>query len=482
PLPDVPPTLIDVALQYNIPISWNGTNWTRKNQSDLRPLIGVYDDPASQKQGELVLALSERNHAGIFVAAGEGRALFIRTFVSAVATQYSPNEVQCVFLDFGVSGLLRPYEQLPHTIAVTSANQTEMIARIQNRINDEMAKRARALGGLTFAAYQASQPNPLSRIIIVIDNMIELREASSLRHLNEVIERVAQNGAPLGIHLVIMLNRPAEAGSKINQQFGVNIGIGVSTDMVYELINKRNFVIDDAIVGRGVISGINCEIQLSSIVDGGELAQMRAIEQMMIDMNKNQDYSIQHQIREIPDRLPMSLLERKLSSHNPEFLSTSFMLNLDTEQPEGISLLQDGPYFLITGGAGSGKSTTVLTWCQLMTQKPLGERLRIFVMSNGSTPLFQMQHNPHVVAYETQVAKWPELIKKLDHALTAHRQYFQTELDKGNVLDRAQMLEKLPAIVLIVDTDRWGDLEALDTQTHQDLARLLQDRRDLGLF
>jgi DNA segregation ATPase FtsK/SpoIIIE, S-DNA-T family len=482
PLPDVPPTLAHVAHQYDITPSWDGTKWTRKNTSELKPLIGIYDDPASQKQGELYLALSDRNHAGIFVAAGESRALFIRTFVGAIATQYAPNEVQCIFLDFGVSGLLRPYEQLPHTIAVTSANQTEMIARIQNRVSEEMAKRARVLGGLTFAAYQASQPNPLSRIVILIDNMVELRESSALRYLNEVIERVAQNGAPLGIHLVVMLNRAAEAGSKINQQFGVNVGIGVSTDMVYELTNKRNFVIDDAIIGRGVISGINCEIQLATVADGGELAQMRAIEQMMNDMNQNQDYSIQHQIREIPDRLTMAFLSRKLASTEHEFLSTTFMLNLDSEQPESLSLLQDGPYFLITGGAGSGKSTTLLTWCQLMTQKPLGERLRIFVMSNGSTPLFQMQHNPHVVSYDTQVAKWPELIKKLDHALTAHRQYFQSELDKGNVLDRAQMLEKLPAIVLVIDTDRWGELDALDTQTHQDLARLLQDSRDLGLF
>ncbi len=482
PLPDVPPTLTHVAQQYGVPISWNGKTWTRPHQSDLRPLIGIYDDPSSQKQGELYLALSERNHAGVFVAAGESRALFIRTFVSAVATQYSPDEVQCIFLDFGVSGLLRPYEQLPHTIAVTTVNQTEMIARIQNRINDEMNKRARILGGLTFAAYQASQPKPLSRIIIVIDNMVELREMSSLRHLNELIERVAQNGAPLGIHLVIMLNRATEAGSKINQQFGVSLGIGVSSDMVYELTNRRNFEIDDEIVGRGVVSGINCEIQLATVVDGGEIAQMRAIEQLMTNMNSNQEYSIQHQIREIPDLLTMSQYMRKVTSHDFEFLTTSFMLNLDSEQPESISLLKDGPYFLITGGAGSGKSTTLLTWCHLITQKPLGERLRMFVMSNGSTPLFQMQHNPHVVAYETQVTKWPDLIRQLDHALTAHRQYFQTELDKGNVLDRAQMLDKLPAIVLVIDTDRWGDLEALDEQTHQDLARLLQDSRDLGLF
>jgi len=297
PLSETPPLLSDVAHQYGIHIAWDGKVWTHKYHSELRLLMGIYDNPSSQEQGAWYLSLSN-NHAGIVVPTQAGRTLFIRTFVGAIATQYAPSEVQCVFLDFGSRGLLQTYEQLPHTIAVTSAQHPKFITRIQDWLITEMSQRAVMLGGLTFAEYQQSQATWLPHIVIVIDNIVELHERTTLQQLNEVIEHVAQNGSSLGIHLVVLLNSVTEAGAKISKHLGVSVGIGVSHDMTYELTNKRNMFIDNSVLGRGVSSGINCEVQLATIEHGDDLAQKRAFAQMIVHMKQNDAYTTQHQMRE----------------------------------------------------------------------------------------------------------------------------------------------------------------------------------------
>jgi len=257
-------------------------------------MIGVYDDPANQKQGELFIPVSERGQIGVYVAAGENRALFARTVMGATVLHHSPADVQFILLDFGASGLLRAYEQLPHTIALASWSQNQMITRINTRSNDELAMRARVRGGVTFAAYRQSTSTPLPRILIVIDNVIELRDQNHTRALQETIDRVAQNGAPLGVHLVVMMNTFNEAGSRIRQQIGFSLGIGVSRDMVLDISNRRGMVIDDTVLGRAIASNPACESQIAALADGGELGQLQYMQVLIQAMNANTQFTLSH--------------------------------------------------------------------------------------------------------------------------------------------------------------------------------------------
>lgn len=476
-LPNEPPVLANVYEQFDYHTNWNGAQWIG-SPDEVRPVVGVYDDPSNQKQGELFIPISERGHIGVYVAAGENRALFTRTFMGATVLHHSPADVQFILLDFGASGLLRAYEQLPHTIALASLSQNEIITRINTRINDELAMRARVLGGVTFAAYRQATPTPLPRILIVIDNVIELRDQNHTRTLQETIDRVAQNGAPLGVHLVVMMNTFNEAGSRIRQQIGFSLGIGVSRDMVLDISNRRGMVIDDAVLGRAIASNPACESQIAALADGGELGQLQYMQTLIQAMNANTQFTLSHQIREIAERLTMPDLQR-LVTQPPVPYGMRIALNIDTEQVEIYALDNENPYVLICGGAKSGKSTLVSVIMSYFTTQFADAQ--IIVMNNGSVHLMQYQNHPQVISYEASPVRWPNIVQALDDVLMERKTFYDEE-SKTNLVTRSDMLARYAPVVLVVDSDRWNEFVDLDSAIRQRLTKILQTHRDLGLF
>lgn len=477
PLPDTPPLLHELATQFKHGFAWNGTDWSMAASSDVRVLIGMYDDPANQLQGPLYVPISERNHIGVYVNVGEQRSLVIRTMMTSLALQYSPNDVQIIGLDFGASGVMRIFEDLPHMIAVCSLNQTETLQRIEMRLNDEIVQRPRVLGGLTFANYHSTQQQRLPRIVVVIDNIQELKDQTSLTKFHSLIEKIAQNGAPLGIHIVAMLNAPSDTVTRVRQQFGMQLGVSITNvDVMYEVAGKRKFALDDSIVGRGIASVPLCEVQLATIADD-EGMQVDYIRALIADMNTCVSYTTAHQIREIPEKMAIQWIERRRTPDLEAHPHTQvFSYSIDTDKPVALSLIgNEGPYAMISGGAKSGKSTTLLTWARLLMQQRTPEQLRIYVMSNGSTQLFRIQHDKHVVMYETSQMRWPAMLEAVRRDLDAHEQY-------SIGITREETLAQLPMILLLIDSDDWYAIsEKLEGNIHQQLGTLLQDSRDWGL-
>jgi S-DNA-T family DNA segregation ATPase FtsK/SpoIIIE len=477
-LPDEPPVLADVYAQFGYRSNWNGTQW-QGSPDDVRPLVGIYDDPANQKQGELYIPVSERGHVGVYVAAGENRSLFARTFIGATVLQQNPADLQFIFLDFGASGLLRAYEQLPHTIALASLSQHEMITRINTRINDELTMRARVLGGVTFSAYRQSTTRPIPRIIIMIDNIIELRDQKHTVALQETIDRVAQNGAPLGIHLVMLMNTFNEAGSRVRQQIGFSLGIGVSRDMVLDISNRRGMVIDEEVLGRAITSNPACESQLAALAPAGEMGQVQYMQALIRAMNENTQYVLTHQIREISEQLTYDVLNQMISQPAPPYVM-QIAVNIDSEQVESYAFDSDTPYVLICGGAKSGKSSLVHVIATYFTTQCDGAKL--VIMNNGSSQLVSFQHHPQVLAYESAVVRWSQLVQVLEDELSERKAYYDEEIMTSGFVTRAQMLERFAPLVLIVDSDRWNEFADLDMLLRQRLTKLLQTHRDTGLF
>jgi hypothetical protein len=312
--------------------------------------------------------------------------------------------------------------------------------------------------------------------VVLIDNIQELNQ-TFLSKLQEIVERIAQNGSPLGIHLVALLNSPTDTVARVRQQFGVQLGIAVTSDMVQDISGKRKFILDDTVMGRGVASLPACEIQLAAVAED-EVRQVDVIREYLTAMSQNDSYSARHQIRELPERLPVQTIWRK--QDNSEVRATTdcvFALNLDTEFPMKLALLNDGPYVLISGGEKSGKSTTLMTWAQLLMQQRTPDQLHIYVMHNGTGPLQKIQHAPHLKAYETNVQRWPQLLERMQNDLEAHRRYFEREHPTPE-----QMLMHLPMILLLVDSNNWSALEPMSATLHKEMAAFLSENSDYGLY
>ncbi len=481
PLPDEPPVLGDLMQASGTLSSWNESSWQCASE-EINVVVGLYDDPANQSQNLFVIPITERNNIAVYVGPGEGRNLFTRTFIGSLVQNHSPRDIQLLLMDFGAGGSLKAFEDLPHTIVVANPNLPEILNRVNSRLIDELAQRARVLNGLTFASYRKSVTSPLPRIIIVIDNIVELRDQPSARTLHETIERVAQNGAPLGIHLVVILNVPLEASAKIRQQFGMTIGLGVPSDMVYDMTNKRNLVIDATVIGRGVASVPACEVQIAALAKGGEVGQLAAIQQLSRVMGGVDGLTVAHQIREIPERLTIQHIQKLQTNKPTNPFELAIALNTETESADSLILGADGNTLLVTGSPKSGKSTLLHTILQELYALLPVNKLKVFILSIGETLLYNHQHNEHTAAYETVHTRLKGIVEQISVAMEPHKKLYQNELDNGNPITRSQILDRLPAIVLIIDTDKWSEIVSSPIEVKQHLVALITTYRELGLF
>jgi len=114
-----------------------------------------------------------------------------------------------------------------------------------------------------------------------------------------------------------------------------------------------------------------------------------------------------------------------------------------------------------------------------LMQQRTPDKLKIYVMHNGTGPLQKIQHVPHLRAYETNVQRWPYLLECLQNDLAGHRQYFEEERPSPTP---EQMITHLPMILLLVDSNNWSAIEPMNETLHKELAQLLSENSDYGLY
>jgi hypothetical protein len=189
-----------------------------------------------------------------------------------------------------------------------------------------------------------------------------------------------------------------------------------------------------------------------------------------------------HQIREVPERLPVSVIQRYTATRSTNPFDLCLALNTETEAPEVITFGSPSNVLFVIGSPRSGKSTLVQTVLSELNQSLAATRLKYYMISVGNTQLFHFQHDDRTQSYETSHSKWKSLIDTIEVALEPHRKLQQNELENGNVLSRSQILERLPAICIVIDTDRWNDIVGLPLELKTQFIGLIQNHRDLGLF
>ncbi|MBQ9082656.1 MAG: type VII secretion protein EssC, partial [Clostridia bacterium] len=90
-------------------------------QDELRPIIGLIDDPRHQLQRPLHLPLSTDGHTAIIGAPGSGKTVMLQTLAASLCVQYSPDEVNLYIMDFG-GWSLGMFRDFPHVCSIANDN------------------------------------------------------------------------------------------------------------------------------------------------------------------------------------------------------------------------------------------------------------------------------------------------------------------------------------------------------------------------
>lgn len=151
--------------------------------------------------GAPMLAALNTEEAAHMLIAGDrnaGKTVLLRSIATSLALSNPQRDLQLLVLS-GVEGhgreLLQPLSYLPHMLAdvITTPEESEMVLTF---LADEIA-------------YRQEQRICEPRIVVLIDQIVALFEQVDVA-ARTAVQRVAQRGAAVGIHLVVSTRRPTD--------------------------------------------------------------------------------------------------------------------------------------------------------------------------------------------------------------------------------------------------------------------------------
>ena len=160
-------------------------------------------------------------HALVGGTTGSGKSELLRTLVAALASTYSPEQVNFVLVDYKGGSAFDACASLPHVVGLVTDLDDRLAERALRCLEAELRYREQALrihGATDLAHYrnlaqsgpQATRP-PLPRLVVIVDEFAAL--ATELGGFMDALVNVAQRGRSLGMHLVLATQRPAGAVS-----------------------------------------------------------------------------------------------------------------------------------------------------------------------------------------------------------------------------------------------------------------------------
>ncbi|HEX9676195.1 MAG TPA: FtsK/SpoIIIE domain-containing protein, partial [Anaerolineales bacterium] len=190
---------------------WPAVNWS--DPAPLRAELGLVDNPYRAENRLLTLDL----HDGPVVllgTAGRGKTTFLKTLMTGLAANRSPNELHMYALDFGRGGL-KAVKDLPNLGASIDASEVARVDQLFRMLRNFVNERQEVLGNYaSLEDYNAKNPEAVfPEILVVIDNFAEFKE--SFEHLDAELMALVRDGRSFGMHFVITSGTLNDLGGKL---------------------------------------------------------------------------------------------------------------------------------------------------------------------------------------------------------------------------------------------------------------------------
>lgn len=231
-------------------------------QPGLQALIGVVDRPYEQRRDVLCLDLAGAG-GNIAVVGGpqSGKSTAARTIVMALASAYSPRDVQFYCLDFG-GGTLSGLAGLPHVGVVAGRSEADRVRRTVAELaglvtEREAAFRAERIESMRqFRDRRAALPPAEERlarfgdVFLVVDGWGAIRE--DFEQLEPTITALAARGLSYGVHVVLCANRWGEFRPALKDMLGTRVELRQGDPADSEMDRRKAAHVPVGRPGRGL--------------------------------------------------------------------------------------------------------------------------------------------------------------------------------------------------------------------------------------
>lgn len=270
------------------------TPWSGCADESLDAVIGEADG------APLVISLRTENPPSpnllLGGAVGQGKSNLVLSLVYALATRYSPTELEFYLLDFKQGLEFKRFAAdddgtgwLPHVRALSLESSQEFGLAVLRHIENEMKSRSvrfKRANATRIDTFRQVSTEPMPRLVLVIDEFHVLfdGEDALVDEAVTLLERIAKQGRAYGIHVLLAsqtvsgLRALAARGDAIFAQFPLRAslkntaaesqailsqGNSAAADLTYrgEVIVNRNFGSDPAGSNvRGLVAYADLEV------------------------------------------------------------------------------------------------------------------------------------------------------------------------------------------------------------------------------
>ncbi|MGC9963597.1 MAG: FtsK/SpoIIIE domain-containing protein, partial [Acidimicrobiales bacterium] len=261
-------------------------------RTDAELVFGVRDDPEHQTQPPASFTPDRDGNMIVYGTGGSGKSTTLRTL--AIASGFSVRGGPChVYgLDFGVRGLAI-LEDLPHVGSVINGDDTELVGRLLRMLRDTIDQRARRYAQAradTITDYRdLAQAPDEPRLLLLVDGVGAFRqayEAGDRAKLFDMFVGIAQDGRPMGVHVVATADRPAALPAALasTMQQRVVLRLANENDVLMLGIPKDAFDADTP-PGRGFHDDL--EVQIAVFGGSANVAeQAAATNRLAVEMRR----------------------------------------------------------------------------------------------------------------------------------------------------------------------------------------------------
>ena len=234
----------DIREKYNIV----------KEKNNIQPLIGEYDDPFNQRQGPVLLNLSEQGNTIIFGNAESGKETLLSTIVYSIMNSYTIEEIQMYIMDFG-SEALKIFKDSPFVGDVVLSSDTEKVDRLFEMIQKEIKDRTEILSeyGGDYKLYINTSGKVMPMKLIILNNYVAFSENYSDKY-DDILSTVSREGTKCGIVFIVTATTYNEIRYRLQQNFKQKIALQLNNEddfaNIFEGIRKKR---PSHIFGRGLV-------------------------------------------------------------------------------------------------------------------------------------------------------------------------------------------------------------------------------------
>ncbi|OJF78414.1 type VII secretion protein EccCa [Nocardia seriolae] len=412
----------------------------------LRAPIGIVDRPYDQRRDPMVVDLSgSRGNAAVVGGPQSGKSTALRSLVMAMSLTHTAEQVQFYLLDFG-GGTMVGLEGLPHVGAVASRMEedtvrrtvAEMVGIVRRREAEfrrlgveSMAefRRLRATDGADSIAAGVRE-DPFGDVFLVIDGYGAFRQEFEI--LEQTVMNLAVQGLSYGVHVVMSLNRWAEARPALKDQIGTRIELRLGDPMDSDLGRKFAALVPMGRPGRGMTAdGLHMLTALPRVDGSSDPASLgTGVAESVSAIARFTPGRPAPAVRMLPERLPREELLR-MAGDWPSQVDRSqaclrFPLGINESQLAPVTLdLAASQHFVIIGDSECGKTTVLRSLVQSICAANTPDQARIimgdyrrtmlgtvpqgYLAGYGTTAPQFTQHMADLAAYVTQRMPGPDV-------------------------------------------------------------------------